>query len=513
MNKAARIVFSAVFFGCCALPLALYPTKKNTLEVEKRKLAEKPKLMTDGKLNADFSSEFDSYFSDHLPFRPQLLNAADTVRSKVFKSSAAGVITGKDGYIFSDTTVASYTGSDALTDRELNAIAITVSLLQEQCGTRNAGFTFVPMPNKNTVYSEFMPANYIRADKTDIERLYQVLDTYGVNYTDMLTTLTDAKNSGMQVYHKRDTHWNYLGALLGYNAIMDSLGREHKLYEDQLGYTVTHDWRGDIDKLLYPAGEGVPDDQYRYNITFDDFSFMRPPGLTDTQAALANFMSDKEDNDSNFTSRKTELTDNSKLYMVRDSFGRALLPFMIDNYDTATFVRTNLPNFNLVPPNGDFVYEIVERNLSTVISTAPNMLAPRRDFEDMVIDETPGNSTLFAEDYPYGMRIFGALDPSLVGNGSRVYVRLKGDGGSYIFEAFPILEAEELEKHGVTDYSVGCGISMFLDKTGIPDGDYTVGVMTFDPFTGILKNTGVLATYTVSDLTQEVSENEQTEID
>ncbi|SDA27716.1 SGNH hydrolase-like domain-containing protein, acetyltransferase AlgX [Ruminococcus sp. YE71] len=511
MNKAARIVFSAVFFGCCALPLALYPTKKNTLEVEKRKLAEKPKLMADGKLNSDFSGDFDSWFSDHLPFRPQLLTAADGVRSRVLHSSAAGVITGKNGFIFSDTTVASYTGSDALTDRELNAIGITLSLLQEQCDARDAGFTFVPMPNKNTVYSEYMPSNYIRAELTDIERLYPVLETYGVNYADMLTTLTDAKNSGMQVYHKRDTHWNYLGALLGYNCIMESLGKEHKLYEGQLAYTVTDDWRGDLDKLLYPVGGGIMDEQYRYSIQFDDFSFMRPPGLTDTQAALANFMSDKEDNDTNFTSRKTTMTNGSKLYMVRDSFGRALLPYMIDNYDTATFVRTNLPNLNLVPMKGDFVYEIVERNLATVISTAPNMNAPLRGLAETEGEYFPDGSVLFAEDYPYGVRIFGALDESLISDMTRIYVKLTGDGGSFAYEAFPILETEELKKHGVTDLSDGCGVSMFLNKNDLPDGEYSVEVMTFDPLTGIQKNTGVLATYTVSNQTQEVNENEQTE--
>ena len=44
----------------------------------------------------------------------------------------------------------------------------------------------------------------------------------------------------------------------------------------------------------------------------------------------------------------------------------------------------------------------------------------------------------------------------------------------------------------------------------LAQGDYAVEVITFDPLTGAQKNTGVLASYTVSNQIQEVTENEQT---
>ena len=506
MNKAAKLIYSAVFFGICALPLALYPKKMNTREVEKHALAEKPKLVQKGKINNSFSSDFDSWFSDHLPYRPQLLTAADAVRSKVFGSSAAGVVTGKDGFIFSDTTLPSYLGTSTINDRELNAIAITLSLMQENTLAKGSGFTFVCAPNKNTVYPEKMPANYRKAEQTDLERLMPVLDSFGVNHTDLIGTLTSAKQSGLDVYHKRDTHWNYLGAYYGYDAIMSSLGREHKTYEDQSDYTLTRDWRGDIDKNLYPTGGGELDWQYHFNRTYDDFAFTRPPGLTDTQAALENFMSDKEDNDENFSSHKSGEPTGHSLYMVRDSFGRALLPYMIDNYDNATFVRTNLPNLMMVPMNGDFVYEIVERNLERVISTAPNMKAPLRDTDLSGAAASSGGNTLFIEDLAYGTRVYGLLSEDMLSDDSRIYIRLTGESGEYLFEAFPIAESAELEKQGIKDIPADKGFSMFLDTSLLSEGVYDVEVLTSSPEKTMA--TGVLAEYTHTMEKQEENENE-----
>ena len=45
-----------------------------------------------------------------------------------------------------------------------------------------------------------------------------------VNYVDMKAVMTANKDKG--IYHRRDSHWNYQGALIGYNTIMDGLGKE-----------------------------------------------------------------------------------------------------------------------------------------------------------------------------------------------------------------------------------------------------------------------------------------------
>ena len=263
-----------------------------------------------------------------------------------------------------------------------------------------------------------------------------------------------------------------MGALLGYDAIMNSLGREHKAYAPN--YTLEKDWRGDLDKLLYPKG-GYMDYQYRFDTVFDEFRFTTPSGVSDTQAQLENFMSDKEDGDMRIVTRKTERSKNSRLYMVRDSFGRALLPYMIDNYTQATFVRTDCPELTTVSSGTDMVYEIVERNLRNLTNTAPFMYAPERKGIS-----AEGSLNVTAEnvhiDYEgYGTRIYGVLpdNNSPVSDG-RVYVKLTNGSEEHTFEAFPILEKRLLGKENSRE----CGFSLILDPTLALGGEYDVSLIT-----------------------------------
>lgn len=472
MNKAAKIIYSALFFGICCAPLAAMPFVKGGGEIEKKSLAEKPQLIADGKFNADFSSEFDDWWSDRLPFRSQLLTGANFLKSEVFSSPVANVISGSDGWLFYESTADDFMDAHPMKERELKSIAVTLSLLEENVKGKGGSFIFVPMPNKNSVYGEYMPACYKQAEQNDLTRLYGVLDGYGVSYVNMRTLMIE--NKDLKLYHKRDTHWNYLGALIGYNAIMDALGREHKTYND-VDYTMTKSWRGDLDKLLYPSGEGILDYQYSFDIQYDDFAFTMPVGVTDTAAQLESFMSDREENDNRFRTEKTTPSTARKLYMVRDSFGRALLPFMIDNYDTAMFVRTNCPEMSMVGPRFDMVYEIVERNLRELISTAPFMNAPLRDITPQ--GEKPGeNNTAFFADEAYGIRLYGTLDEGLLGDDNRIYVSLSGqDGSGFVYEAFPIFERELLEKEALGS---DIGFSMILDKSALPAGEYTVSLIS-----------------------------------
>lgn len=470
MNKAARIVYTALFFGICCTPLAMMPFMSSSEQIEKKELAERPSLIVDGKLNTEFSEQFESWFNDRLPMRSELLSAANLIKSEVLGSPSSNVITGSDGWLFYEKTKSDYMDTDPMSISEVRSAAVTISLIEENVKSKGGNFVFVVMPNKSGIYSEYMPSCYTKARITNLDRLTNKLAEMGVNQLDMKKLLTDNKDLGL--YHKRDTHWNYMGALLGYDAIMNSLGREHKAYAPN--YTLEKDWRGDLDKLLYPKG-GYMDYQYRFDTVFDEFRFTTPSGVSDTQAQLENFMSDKEDGDMRIVTRKTERSKNSRLYMVRDSFGRALLPYMIDNYTQATFVRTDCPELTTVSSGTDMVYEIVERNLRNLTNTAPFMYAPERKGIS-----AEGSLNVTAEnvhiDYEgYGTRIYGVLpdNNSPVSDG-RVYVKLTNGSEEHTFEAFPILEKRLLGKENSRE----CGFSLILDPTLALGGEYDVSLIT-----------------------------------
>ena len=82
-------------------------------------------------------------------------------------------------------------------------------------------FLFVFNPAKPAVYSEFTPKG-LNYSRKWVDQFLTKLDELGVRYIDNTKTLLSEKQAGKQVFNiKYDpNHWNYLGALIGTNAIL-----------------------------------------------------------------------------------------------------------------------------------------------------------------------------------------------------------------------------------------------------------------------------------------------------
>ena len=448
--KKIKYIYVIIFVMICFLPILLMPFFKNSSTIEKRELATFTSFITDDKFNVDFSTEFEAWFNDRLPLRSYLLSVSNFLKSEVLKAPSSNVIVGKNGWLYYETEADDYMNTNALNKDQISAVGITLSLIQEDINNKGGNFTFVAMPNKASVYDEYMPSMYNKSDDNNLTLINKKLDEMNVNHVDMLKIMKDNKDKG--IYHKRDSHWNYQGALIGYNAIMDSLNKEHKTYENA-SYKIEKNWRGDLDKLLYPVG-GFMDEQYIYDIDFSSFRFDGMVGGKDPKKQLEIFMSDQEKGDDNIKSINNSVKDNKKLFMARDSFGRAILPYFIDNYKEATFKRTDSPSIVSVGDNTDMVYEIVERNLHRVIATAPFMYAPKRENKS---NYTESGEEILESRFKvesYGIRLYGAFDEKMELNDNRIYVELRQNDDIITYEAFPIYEKKLFDKEGTKGYSL-----------------------------------------------------------
>ena len=466
MKKSFKLLYILVFLILLCIPALLAPFFKNDAALEKRALAEFPAYLSEGKLNLRFSDQFEAWMNDHLPLRARLLTAYDRLSGEALHGQTSNVIAGREGWLFFASEAADYMDLSAMSDGQLRALAVTLSLLQERTEKGGGRFTFVAMPNKSSVYGEYMPKRYRRAEENNLKRLQALLPEYGVHYTDMLALLTGAKDEG--VYHRRDSHWNYRGALLGAGAILDSLGRSHEDWS-ALPFSVEKSWRGDLDKLLLPAG-GVMDEQIIYEFSHAAFTFRQPQGAQDPQAQLEIFMSDREERDMFFITENEELRDGSSLLMARDSFGRALLPWMIDSYETATFRRTGSPDLHSLPEGTDVVFEIAERNLASILRKAPYLFAPVR--EGFSAEGLEAGEALSVKLDKSGYRLLSGIFPpgAELGDG-RVYLLLAGGGRELCLEAFPIYEGELPEEEGIRGFS-----AYLSDELGL-SGVYTLTVV------------------------------------
>ena len=475
MKKAFKIIYILIFMLICVTPLAFMPFVKNDASLEKRELAKLPAYMENGRLNIDFSTQFEAWFNDRIPFRPYLLSAANAIKGEVLHAPTSNAIVGKKGWLFYEEEGAGYMDTNALSDAQVNATAVSLSLMEETVTAKGGHFLFAPMPNKASVYGEYMPGCYTKADENNLTRVMDRCKEVGVNYVDVQSVLLQSKDA-RQLYHRRDSHWNYAGALLGYNAMMDGIGREHKTYADATA-TEVKNWRGDLDKLIYPAG-GVMDYQYEYDINYSKFMFMKPAGVRDTQAQLENFMSDKEEGDDLFQTKNTEIKDGSSLYMARDSFGRALLPFIIDNYENVTFKRTDCPDIASLGENTDFIYEIVERNLIRLSQKAPFMYAIKRDNVSTDGLTNAGETTVYCDVQGYGISLYGKIPQEGVAGDGRVYLVLENASGKVVYEAFPIFEKDLMQEKEPDADPAGSGFSALISKEAGLSGTYKVTVVT-----------------------------------
>ena len=339
-----------------AVPAAIMPFVKAEDTKENRKLSKFPEIKKeDGSLNADWAKEFDTYFSEHFGFRSDLVNAHNTMLDTVFGSSGEDdVIIGKDGWLYYSNTVDDYMGTDRMSDREIEDTAQTLKKMQEYAENNGTKLIFACVPNKNTIYPEYMPYNYLeRTEESDLERLEKVLSKESVNYCSLESILKEQKSTDSDIlYHKEDTHWNNYGAYTAYNALFDLAGMD-KIDIQKSGFSDT--WEGDLRKMLFPDSD-KKDKQIDYDFTPTYNYVGRFRRLDDMLIRTAG-------------------NGKGNVLMFRDSFGEAILPYIAESCQTAVFSRAVPYKLDMIEKEhfDTVIVEIVERNLDKLREQCPEL--------------------------------------------------------------------------------------------------------------------------------------------
>jgi hypothetical protein len=186
----------------------------------------------------------DAYIADHFAFRPLLIYGVNWSKLQLGASSTPDVTLGKDRWMF--LTDGSYyedlrfAKSPAVT--EWRARYIARQYWAERFG---AHFVLVIAPQKETIYSEYLPTYTPQAGLQGRRSQYlNAMQDSGLDILDLTHSIQGAKNRG-QLYYKYDTHWNFLGAYFGARAIINHL---HALSSNVPGFS-DHAFR--LDPLLH----------------------------------------------------------------------------------------------------------------------------------------------------------------------------------------------------------------------------------------------------------------------
>jgi hypothetical protein len=315
-------------------------------------------------LTREFPAAFDRAFSDRFGGRDTLVRLHHLGLLQAFNaSSLETILIGRDGWFY-------WIGEDAhALDRHFRGLLEfpqqhvdgTVKEFvrrSEWLASKGIAYVVVVVPDKFTIYPEYLPWWISRSEKpSPYDRVRDALARDGrVAFVDLRPALLAAK-ARERVYFKTDSHWNFNGAIVAYQALMP-------VAQAKLG-----------DKLAQVAPAKRP----AYVPGVDHYSgdllqmLGKPRIVEEDVAPLAKVLAD-----TTRCARRAEIGDLPghqihvcdkpglpRAVMLRDSMAIALIPLVSENFSRIVYVSSRALDRDLVErEKPDIVIEeLVERTL------------------------------------------------------------------------------------------------------------------------------------------------------
>ena len=172
-----------------------------------------------------------------------------------------GVILGRNNWLFlsAANSLDYYKGTNLLSAEEREAARNSLQALYEACSRKGIRLAVLIAPNKEQVYSEYMPSYQI---ETEYKRTQQLTDylAEGLPFP-VLYPLEELKQgkSFYETYYQYDTHWSYYGGFVGTMMLLKALGEDYTdPFDAQLpGQYEDHSY-GDLIQLGGLGGRSFP---------------------------------------------------------------------------------------------------------------------------------------------------------------------------------------------------------------------------------------------------------------
>lgn len=360
-KKIFIILFLALLVGPSFVWMCVsgYVDSNNT---ENRALAEKPQLILANLI--DYPSQYEQYYNDHLPFKNELVELYALLNYRLFNViESEKVLLGKDNWLFyksagveelsDELPIADYQGINKYSEEELILFKENINVVNNYLAERNIDFSVLICPNKENIYSEYLPKDIIQVDsvsKADMLTNY-LRENTEVPIIYPLDQLEHYRNK-YQLYYKYDTHWNNLGGFVAEQEIKKLyLGTSESLDE----YTVasTEEALKDLAIMVSMPNE-FNDDEYYY---VEDYK----------PEVYVNLLEQSADGVSHVFNSNAE--NKERVMVIRDSYGEALMGYLPKDFENVIFVHRNGfdRGFIDVYQPDIVIYQVVERATNDIL--------------------------------------------------------------------------------------------------------------------------------------------------
>jgi len=367
------VALSALFVALIVSAFAgIFGTlREQSTTFEKREAAASPALpRTLGELRT-YPAQLERFLHDRFGLRQVLVRLDHFAKVMVFGvSPVAKVLIGKSGWLYFKGEDAKafdqwYRGIDGLSAAEVAALREEWLKRSEFLASRGIPFLLVIVPEKYSVYPEFLPDWTVPlTSETTLDRIVGDLKHYPQLHVIDLRGVLRATKPAERVYYQTDSHWNYLGAMVGYAELMREAMRlvpgltvapaQRPPYVAGVDY-----YSGDLSQML-----GLP-----RHLREEDIA---PLGkiLATPQARCARRDAAAETADIEVYVYRCPDAPPFTALVYRDSNAIPLIPMLAENFSRSTFVSSAQLDAALVDrlKPDIVVVEMVERTLASAVA-------------------------------------------------------------------------------------------------------------------------------------------------
>ena len=300
----------------------------NTYMLDNRPLAKKPDALT-----PHFAHDFEQYYNDTFAGRKKLVKKFSKLKLKLGLDTGF-TINGLDGWMFYDSakvpdgyTLIDYYGELSFTPEEEEIMAQGMQRAKDFYAKRGIDYVIAVVPNKEGLYSEYMPLRMQKARVSDISRTDRAI-SYAqkntnvaiINWRDDLV-LAKEKIS-YSLYYKKDSHWNNIGAYVAYQSLAKKL--------KTMGYNIeVTDFREDMITNIYATRsdlgvDGEPDIDFTINYKTDQ----HPNNIIDEDHGFFQIW------------ENPDAAVQKRVLLIRDSMGIALMRYMVKDFAYGVYAHS-----------------------------------------------------------------------------------------------------------------------------------------------------------------------------
>jgi hypothetical protein len=233
LHSITRRLAVATYFAAVLLPVFLLGYDGPWLgpgDISIRGRASFPSTFLPGLYGA-----FDLWFADHLGLRYPLIYAGTSFHiGLLHRPVDRRIVFGREGWLFwtddgdaAPAAMADARGKLRLRPGEIKRIDAQLRSIHEQLAACAVPVTLLVVPNKQSIYGEFLINRTAGMASSRFDALLRGLSPVASEMiVDPRPRIREAKlvHAPVRLYNETDTHWNDLGAYYGYVAVMRKFG-------------------------------------------------------------------------------------------------------------------------------------------------------------------------------------------------------------------------------------------------------------------------------------------------